>query len=63
MSDNRKGKESPTDFNECVSKDELTGLVTEQRTYMQEQFDALTRQLNGLVTGLNMLSNDLHQFT
>jgi hypothetical protein len=50
MSDNEKGKGSPTDFNECVSKDELTGLVTEQRTYMQEQFDTLTRQLNGLVT-------------
>ena len=38
------------DFNECVSKDELQKFVTDQRAYMQEQFDALTRQINGLVT-------------
>jgi hypothetical protein len=42
--------ESPTDFNECVSKAELTKLVANQRAYMQGQFDALTQHINGLVT-------------
>ena len=55
MSGKEKEMESPTDFNECVSKDELMRLVTEQRTYMQEQFDALTRQINGLVTRIEQV--------
>jgi hypothetical protein len=33
-----------------VSNDELTRFVTKQLTYLQEQFDALTRQINGMVT-------------
>lgn len=42
--------ESPTDFNECVSKVELTKLVTDQRTYMEEKFGELMRHINNAVT-------------
>jgi hypothetical protein len=37
---------SPIDFNECVSKGELTMFMTEQRNLMTE----LTRNVNNLVT-------------
>jgi len=37
---------SPTDFNDCVSKGELTTFITEQRNLMTE----LTRNVNNLVT-------------
>jgi hypothetical protein len=37
---------SLTDFNECVSKGELTTFMTEQRNLMTE----LTRNVNNLVT-------------
>ena len=42
--------ESPTDFNECVSKNELQKLVDDQRTYIDGKFDELMRTINGLVT-------------
>ena len=51
------GGESPTDFNECVSKNELQKLVDDQRTYINGKFDELMRTINGLVTRLNMLNN------
>ena len=44
------GGESPTDFNECVSKNELQKLVDDQRTYINGKFDELMRTVNGLVT-------------
>jgi hypothetical protein len=42
---------SLTDFNECVSKDELTTFMTEQRNLMTE----LTRNVNNLVTRIEQL--------
>ncbi|KAG2538416.1 hypothetical protein PVAP13_9NG430214 [Panicum virgatum] len=42
--------ESPTDFNECVSKNELQRLIDDQRTYIDGKFDELMRTINGLVT-------------
>jgi hypothetical protein len=42
---------SPTDFNECVSKGELTTFMTEQRNLMTE----LTRNVNNLVTRIEQL--------
>ena len=42
--------ESPTDFNECVSKNELQRLVDDQRTYIDGKFDELMRTINSLVT-------------
>ena len=47
-----KGGESPTDFNECVSKDELKKLVDDQRTYIDGKFNEMMRSINGLVTRL-----------
>ena len=44
------GGESPTDFNECVSKNELQKLVDDQRNYIDGKFDELMRTINGLVT-------------
>ena len=44
------GGESPTDFNKCVSKNELQKLVDDQRTYIDGKFDELMRTINGLVT-------------
>ena len=44
------GGKSPTDFNKCVSKNELQKLVDDQRTYIDEKFDELMRTINGLVT-------------
>src|SRR6185437_9815587 len=44
------GGESPMDFNECVSKNELQKLVDDQRTYIDGKFDELMRTINGLVT-------------
>ena len=44
------GGESPTDFNECVSKNELQKLVDDQRTYIDGKSDELMRIVNGLVT-------------
>ena len=50
MTGSSKGGESPTDFNECVSKDELKKLVDDQRTYINGKFNELMRTINGLVT-------------
>ena len=47
--------ESPTDFNECVSKEELTKLANDQRAYMEQQFASLTRSINGLVTRIEQI--------
>ena len=44
------GRESPSNFNECVSKNKLQRLVDDQRTYIDEKFDELMRTINGLVT-------------
>ena len=44
------GGESPTDFNECVSKNELQKLVDDQRNYIDGKFDELMRTINSLVT-------------
>jgi hypothetical protein len=45
-----KGEESPSDFNECVSKDELTRLLDDQRTYITEKFEEMMQTVNNLVT-------------
>jgi hypothetical protein len=50
MSRSRKGGESPSDFNECVSKDELTRLLDDQRTYMNGKLDELIYTVKSLVT-------------
>ena len=50
MTGSGKGGKSPTDFNECVSKDELKKLVDDQRTYIDGKFEELMRTVNGLVT-------------
>ena len=42
---------SPTDFNDCVSKGELTTFITEQRNLMTE----LTRNVNNLVTCIEQI--------
>ena len=42
---------TPTDFNECVSKGELTTFMTEQRNLMTE----LTRNVNNLVTRIEQI--------
>jgi len=42
---------SPTDFNDCVSKGELTAFITEQRNLMNE----LTRNVNNLVTRIEQI--------
>ena len=47
-----KGGESPTDFNECVSKDELKKLVDDQRTYIDGKFNEMMCSINGVVTRL-----------
>ena len=47
-----KEGESPLDFNECVSKDELKKLVDDQRTYIDRKFNETMRSINGLVTRL-----------
>ena len=52
MTGSGKGEESPTDFNECVSKDEFKKLVDDQRTYIDGKFNELMRSINGLVTRL-----------
>ena len=56
MTGSGKGGESPTDFDECVSKDELKKLVDDQRTYMMvmrmRKFNEMMRSINGVVTRL-----------
>jgi len=52
MTGSVKGGESPTDFNECISKDELKKLVDDQRTYIDEKFNEMMRSINGVVTRL-----------
>ena len=52
MTRSEKGGESPSDFNECVSKDELKKLIDDQRTYIDRKFNELMRSINGLVTRL-----------
>jgi hypothetical protein len=46
----RKGVEIPSDFNECVSKDELMRLLDDQRTYINEKFEEMVITINNLVT-------------
>ena len=48
----RKWRGSPTDFNECISKDELKKLVDDQRTYIDGKFNEMMRSINGVVTHL-----------
>jgi hypothetical protein len=50
MSGSRKGGESPLNFNECVSKDELTRFLDDQCTYMNGKFDELIYTVKSLVT-------------
>jgi hypothetical protein len=45
-----KGVESPSDFNECASKDELKRLLDDQRTYINEKFEEMMKTVNNLVT-------------
>ena len=52
MAGTGKGGESPSDFNEFVSKDELRKLVDDQRTYIDGKFNEMMRSINGLVTRL-----------
>ena len=52
MIGSEKGGDSPSDFNECVSKDELKRLVDDQRTYIDEKFNEMLRSVNGVVTRL-----------
>ena len=52
MAGTGKGGESPSDFNECVLKDELRKLVDDQRTYIDGKFEELMCNINGLVTRL-----------
>src|SRR6185312_13991419 len=47
-----KGGESPTYFNECVSKDELKKLVDDQCTYIDGKLNEMMRSINGVVTRL-----------
>jgi len=42
---------SPTDFNDCVSKGELTTFITEQHNLMNE----LTRNVNNLVIRIEQI--------
>ena len=57
MTGSGKGGESPSDFNECISKDEIKKLVDDQRTYIDEKFNEMMSSINGLVTRLSMLNN------
>jgi hypothetical protein len=45
-----KGVESPSDFNECLSKDKLTRLLDDQCTYMNGKFEEMLKTVNNLVT-------------
>lgn len=53
MSEKGKGTpgelESPTDFNDCVSKAELTKLLADQRTFMETKFAELMGHINTVV--------------
>ena len=60
MTGSEKGGESPTDFNECISKDELKKLVDDQRTYIDVKFDKLMRTINGLVTRVEHVEQCSH---
>ncbi|CAN6355662.1 unnamed protein product [Urochloa humidicola] len=55
MTGKEKETESPTDFNDCVSKAELHKLVEEQKTFMTEKFDEMMRHISGLVTRVEHL--------
>jgi hypothetical protein len=50
MTGSGKEGESPSDFNEYVSKDGFQRLVDGQRTYIDRRFDELMCNINGLVT-------------
>jgi hypothetical protein len=45
-----KEVEPPSDFNKCVSKDELTRLLDDQRTYITKKFEEMMQTINNLVT-------------
>jgi hypothetical protein len=51
----KESSESPTDFNECVSKAELTKLAEEQRQLITDKFDEMMRQITTLVTRVEHL--------
>ncbi|CAO2149712.1 unnamed protein product [Urochloa humidicola] len=55
MTGKEKETESPTDFNDFVSKAELHKLVEEQKTFMTEKFDEMMRHISGLVTRVEHL--------
>ena len=56
MTGSSKGSsESPTDFNDCVSKAELTKLADEQRQLITDRFDEMMRQISTLVTRVEHL--------
>ena len=57
MTGSGKGGESPTDFNECVSKDELKKLVDDQRTYIDGKFNEMMRNIMELSHALSILNN------
>ena len=52
MTGSGKGGESPTDINECISKDNLKKLVDDQCTYIDVKFNEMLRSINGVVTHL-----------
>ncbi|CAN6338275.1 unnamed protein product [Urochloa humidicola] len=45
-----KKPESPKNFNDCVSRDELTTLLGEQTKFMMDEFAKLTKNINDLGT-------------
>jgi hypothetical protein len=57
MSGSVKEVESPLDFNECVSRDKLTRLLDDQRTYMNGNLMSYCALLTVWSPGLNMLNN------
>ena len=55
MSGKSNTSESPTDFNDCVSKAELTKLLTDQRTFMETKFTELMGHINNVVTRIEQV--------
>jgi hypothetical protein len=50
MSGSGNDVESPTNFNDCVSKAELQKFADDQRTFMIEKFDEMMSHINNLIT-------------
>ena len=55
-----KEVESPMDFAECVSKDELTKSVLDERVYIDGKFTEMMTTINNLVTRLEHLERPPH---